>query len=517
MQLAIEKTLQKPRAFGVVLLLIALAGFAIRMHVGLKTFVSFDEWQHVFMASSPRWEDLSFELRTNAHPPLFFLLLKWIVRLGNTALYRAISIAAGVGSIVIAGLITRRLFESSLLQVACAAAFAFSADAISVSCEIRSYQLAVFFVLVAFLGWLSMLDEGSLWAYAIFAVFLSLALLTHYSAAFFLGAAVVFSAIFARKTWALVVSLAIPCAVFAIEYFTHAGEQPMQGYLFDYYLDGTRNEAAGHFLLRNARNFFDLFSPIQVRGTGLALIAIALLTGLAVSTAIRSSKSRLSILFAGAIVIEIVLAAMVDKYPFGGMLRHQYIAGPFLLIALFAILDTIPATPIVSALAVTVSAINLALAWPSLILYPGVTLLADEYNTWRATFPQAQGVYTDHWGVIGYMIHTSDQPRTLVRHVSDTPNVDQYQTPDGVQIFYDKSDIVLNLSDPSAYRSFADCLRASGIHELTLFFYSPGEKPFARSAEEMENLVTQKAETQGLRTTKIAVGASFLVAGFELQ
>src|SRR5690348_14760452 len=146
----------KPRTFWFWLILIALAGFAIRVDIGARTYIDFDEWQHLFMASSPRWADLEFELRTNAHPPLFFFLLGWVERLGMPALYRAVSTAAGTGSIMIVGLIARRLFESPLVQLACAAAFAFSVDAVAVSDEIRSYQLAIFLVLVAFYAWLEM-------------------------------------------------------------------------------------------------------------------------------------------------------------------------------------------------------------------------------------------------------------------------------------------------------------------------------------------------------------------------
>ena len=85
-----------PYVFWPVLMLAVFLGFLIRVEVGRKTSLSFDEWQHVFMAASARWTDLSFELRTNSHPPLFFLLLRGIERLG-IAFYRSISIAAGVG------------------------------------------------------------------------------------------------------------------------------------------------------------------------------------------------------------------------------------------------------------------------------------------------------------------------------------------------------------------------------------------------------------------------------------
>src|SRR5277367_2580399 len=125
-----------PRVFWPALLLIALIGFVVRVEVGRKTFISFDEWQHLFMAASARWSDLSFELATNAHPPLFFLLLRYIVKLGHVGLYRLISVASGTGSIIVVGLIARKVIDSPVLQLVGAAAFALSADAISISVEI---------------------------------------------------------------------------------------------------------------------------------------------------------------------------------------------------------------------------------------------------------------------------------------------------------------------------------------------------------------------------------------------
>src|SRR5438067_6714125 len=97
------------------LLLVAVAGFLLRLEVGRETYINFDEWQHLFMAASARWSDLSFELRTNSHPPLYFLLLRGIVRLGHVALYRSISIVAGAGSIITVGLISRKIIQSPIV------------------------------------------------------------------------------------------------------------------------------------------------------------------------------------------------------------------------------------------------------------------------------------------------------------------------------------------------------------------------------------------------------------------
>src|ERR1700735_5595715 len=96
---------RQTRVFWLVLLLTSMVGLAIRVEVGRKTFISFDEWQHLFMAASARWSDLSFELATTSHPPLFFLLLKYVVKLGHVGLYRLIPVASGTGSIIVVGLI----------------------------------------------------------------------------------------------------------------------------------------------------------------------------------------------------------------------------------------------------------------------------------------------------------------------------------------------------------------------------------------------------------------------------
>ncbi len=502
-----------PRTFWLTLVFAALVGLILRVEVGLKTFISFDEWQHVFMASSARWADLSFELRTNAHPPLFFLLLKPIVMLGNVALYRLISIAAGVGSIVVVGLISRRLFDSPMLQLLCPVVIALSTDAIAISDEIRSYQLAVLFVLLAFLAWLAMLTDPARKYVVAFALCSSLALVTHYSAVFFIGACVTVSLLFARRL-RIMIALAIPCIVFAVEYLVHAGAQPMQGYLFDFYRAGTPNENLPSFLLRNSRNFFNLFSPVEIQNATVFLLVLFLLVAAAI-IALRNTRNAAVIVFAGVMVLELLAASLADKYPFGGMLRHQYIAGPFLIIAAFAVLNgliTASSQPVqyaISAVVLVASITNLIVEGPKLILYPGVVLTTKEFNSWRSAFPEMRAVYVDHWGVIAYFIHTSDQPRNFVRRIADAAVIDEYQTSQGTEIFYDKSRILFDFSDPAAYRSLAACLRGSGEKELTLLFYSPGGKPLDRSGE-LEQRITRKAAEQGLITIKVVVNGTAL-------
>ena len=531
----------KPRLFWSALLLIALIGLILRVYVGAKTFLSFDEWQHVFMAASPRWVDLSYELRTNAHPPLFFLLLRQILRLGNPALYRSISIAAGAGSIVVVGLIARKVLSSPVLQLLCAAAFALSTDAISISDEIRSYQLCVFFVLLAFNAWLESeasvesktRPEVEIRAWIAFAIFSSLAVGTHYFAAFFLGACVVVTLPRLRRMkrgscWIACLSLAFPCAVFALAYVLHAGAQPMQGYLFDFYRSGTPGESVTSFLLRNSRNFFNLFSPAEIHNSAIFLPVLLLLVAAGICAFRRPLRVQAgaAVALAAVIVVELLAASLVNRYPFGGMLRHQYIAGPFLIVAVFVILDAlIPlANPylqrVIPAVILVICILNVAVGGPKLILYPGVVLATQEFNSWHSAFPDAHAIYLDHWSVEAYFIHTSTRPRQFVRRIPDDAVIDEFHipdgTPEGTDIFYDKTRILADVLDPSVYRSLAACLRVSGAKELDLFYMEPGDKSIELSPAELER-VSRYAAEQGMTVTRVDAHPKSLSAGFRLR
>jgi hypothetical protein len=544
-----------PYVFWTVLLIAGLAGLLIRVEVGRKTLIDFDEWQHVFMAASARWSDLFFELRTNSHPPLFFVLLSAIVKLGNVALYRSISIAAGAGSIIVVGLISKRILHSPAIQLLCATAFALSADAISISVQIRSYQLAVFLTLLAFLSWLDMFPriDGRIRVRpcVTFAICSSLAVFCHYSAVFFMAACLAVSFLLAaisprlrdrwiaamrnRSVWLAATALAIPCAVFAVEFVVHVRIQLMQGYIAEFYRGGTPGEKTGAFVLRNSRNFFNLFSPVELNGPTEFLAVMVLLFAGATWVLLKRRRTQPApvetsvgpVLFAIVIVLELLVASLARKYPFGGLLRHQYVAGPFILIAAFVSLDALVAfvSPIlrltIPALLLGAVVANLIVELPKLIIYPGMVILDDEFKAWRSAFPDTHALYLDHWSVIGYFIHTSDRPRRFVRSIPDNAWIDQYHVPEvtsgGSDIFYDKTRDLLDLRDPGVYQSIASCLRVSGVRELSVFYFSPDNSPLTRTYDNPDKLVMQKAAEQGLITTRVVVRETSLFAGFKLN
>jgi hypothetical protein len=524
---------------------IAAVALVIRAYIGSIEFMEFDEWQQVFMASAPRWKDLAYELNAEAHPPAFYLILKALITLGHSKLlYRCIALVPGTGSVVLVGIIARKLLRSSAMALLCAAALALSTAAITISIEVRQYQLAVFFLLVAFDAFLDMwTDEAPRRRrpYVIYAVSAGLAVLCHYSAVVFLGACALlagarwmFDSTRRRQwDWGLAASLASPLALFASLYVAHARKRGILGYLYDFYWGQTPGETLAGFLSRNVQNFWNLFALVRLpeprdRGIVLALAAVLGLASAAIVFRTRrpGDRSTLAILLASVMVGELAGLSIARAYPFGGFLRHQYVVGPFLILAAFAVLDRLASLAGRRARIVLMTSTGLILIghlvaeWPRLVVWPNYVVYAEEFNSYRAAFPDARAVYVDHFGVIGYFINTDDRRRRFVRRIDDVFAIDEYHIngpSGGVEIFYDKTRYTLNMRRPSLYRSLARCLKQSGAKQLTLFFFSPGDVPLRDGPDTLRRVITQTAAEQGLTATKVVVGKTTIFAGFELS
>jgi hypothetical protein len=524
------------------LISIAAVSLVIRTQIASLEFMDFDEWQQVFMASAPRWKDLAYELNAEAHPPFFYLLLKALLMLGHSKLvYRCIALVPGTGSVVLIGIIARKLLRSSAVALLCAGALAVSTAAITISIEVRQYQLAVFLILVAFDAFLELwtADESlRSRSYVLYGVSSALAVLCHYSTVVFLGACVVlagarrvFDSNWGRQRgWRLAASLASPLALFGYLYITHARRLPVLGYLYDFYWRQTPGETLTGFLLRNCQNFWNLFALFE---SGDRAVVLSLAAFFSLSSAVILFRTRRSgdpsvvpILLAGVMVGELVGLSIARAYPFGGLLRHQYVVGPFLILAVFVVMDRLASLlgrrarfALMASTGLLLIG-NLAVRWPTLVVFPNAVAYSEQFNSYRAAFPDARAVYVDHWGVIGYFIHTDDRPRRFVRRIDDVFAIDQYHIdgpPGGVEIFYDKSRYVLDVRHASLYRSLARCLRQSGVKQLTMFFFSPGDVPFNDAAETLRRIITRTAAEEGLTTTKVVVGTTTIFAGFELE
>jgi 4-amino-4-deoxy-L-arabinose transferase-like glycosyltransferase len=257
------------------LMLITLVAAVPRIYRGATDHIDFDGYWHVFIAMQDNWEIFKEEYRANWHPPLYYLLLKVSLWFGRSALiYRAVSILAGVAAVFVIGKIVEKLSLRRATPAIAALAYGFALPSIMVSVEARSYMLCVFFVLASFYYFLDILD-GHRHARARigFAIFAMCAVASHYSAFFYVSACVLIAAALDvrlfRRPFAerLVLDLAtfLPLGGFvAWLYYTHVrGFGRASGHLGEFYfVPGVESLSA--FLLRNAQNLFNSFSPVSI-------------------------------------------------------------------------------------------------------------------------------------------------------------------------------------------------------------------------------------------------------------
>jgi hypothetical protein len=362
----------------------------------------------------------------------------------------------------------------------------------------------------------------------------ALAVTCHYSAIVFLGACSLVSITLIRRMgWQRVrnvgLSLLVPLGVFAWFYFTHARYRPLEGYLYDFYWRLTPNEALPGFVLRNLQNFWNLFSPVEIHNRAVFLLAFTMLCALCALVMRRGRDSVCSLVTVAVAVtmsLELLILSIARKYPFGGLLRHQYVVGTFLILAVFVVVDRLVAMSGPGARNTLLGSIgflvigNLIAASPRILTVPDELLYREEMNAYKSLFPNPEAVYLDHWGVIGYYIHTNHRRRRFVRRIAGDGSVDQYHAdgiPKGVEIFYDKGRSTLDMSDPAVYRSFAACLKQSGINELTLFMFHPGYIPFPDAPDLLKQKILKEASAQGLSISKLTVDTTTIFAGFSLK
>ena len=90
--------------FGTGLVFTALAAAVPRLLLGASQYIEYDGYWHIFIAQQDNWNRFWLEIYANAHPPLYFLLLKAALRLGHSLIvYRSISLLTGIGSVALVG------------------------------------------------------------------------------------------------------------------------------------------------------------------------------------------------------------------------------------------------------------------------------------------------------------------------------------------------------------------------------------------------------------------------------
>jgi hypothetical protein len=422
------------RRAAVLTVLCALVGVLPRLDVALRQYIEYDGWWHVFIAQQDVWSNFVWEVRANAHPPLFFLLLKAAMLLGKSRLtYRLVSLVAGVATAYVLGRIAGRWSRHWAVPGVTALAFSLSWSAIVVSCEVRSYALCVLFLAIAGYSFFE-LSHPRLRSVArhslIFSVASALALLSHYSAALFLvAAAAVLAGRFAlvpafrhramvvlkRVPFRALLPAAVPLGTATVLFITHAHSHvTAMNHLPEYYLVSSSAGGPLSFLLRNTVLLVSLFLPFKLQATGLwtqavvAAVFLLLVVGVIVPPRLRGSRAPYRV--AGALVLALVVVAMVagvaGVYPYGGALRHQFYLFPFVLVFLAAGLDVLldrlgNLRARAGILLVVVAGLASAFATGSRSFWwVHDELATKEVVNLRQAFPEFSAVYVDQYGLV---------------------------------------------------------------------------------------------------------------------
>lgn len=131
------------RHFILLLIIAALIAMTISLCIGLGQSVWFDEAYSVLIARQTP-DQLLYLTSVDAHPPLYYLLLKmWAGLFGfGEAALRSLSVVAMGGAIVVAGLLLRRMFTVRIAAIALPF-IAFAPMVLRYGFEIRMYAVAM--------------------------------------------------------------------------------------------------------------------------------------------------------------------------------------------------------------------------------------------------------------------------------------------------------------------------------------------------------------------------------------
>ena len=314
--------------------LVMITAFGLRLRAALGTYLNPDEALHFLLANQPSFEAAYRASQTNAHPPLYFLLLYFWRFLGTSeVMLRLPAVVAGAG-VSLVSLYWLRTAMGITSGVVAMLLIAFSPPLIALSAEVRGYSLLLLWLAAALYFLERAFREKSTTAIVFFSLFLYLAILTEYSALWFALAAGIYVLLrireLPRRTAAVWAAFQVGAvALYGLLYFTHIVNlrgggmeaEAMDGWLrASYFRPGEQSLVA--FLVHNTRSVFDYLFAGPLAG----LIAM-LLTGASVIWIISQSARKTpeeAWQIGALLILPFILnagAAVARVYPYGGS-RH---------------------------------------------------------------------------------------------------------------------------------------------------------------------------------------------------
>jgi hypothetical protein len=525
---------------------IALLVAAPMLYMAVHDRIDYDGWWHVFIAREAPWARLWRDVEHNAHPPVFYLLLRAAAWFGSGRLvYRSLSIAAAIVATYVVGRIAARVFRTPALSLLCALAFGLAVPTVVMACAVRSYMLSLALVLIAFRPYLDLVAPTPARIEAntrvVFVLAIVGAIVTSYSAIFFVCAAGVLPCLYAavdrryrtwliarlRTQWPQEIACIVPIvAVIVAAYAVHMSRfaAPMS-HTAAFYPDQLESAAgwgrgSASFLARTVVAEIDLFSPLPIaRLPGavramVVLLCAALAGGLALTLRRRSDWAIASAPLATLVIMAtaIVGASLLGRYPFGGFLRQQCVLFPFAVLSAFALVDEI-ATRIHSQrlmVAVSVAVIlNAIVQWRQLHLVSAETG-TQEVTRFNRFFGDARAVYVDQFSLIPFFAaHQRDEwpAQTAVgQRFFALPVIEPQGT---FLVLRDMTRWSSELADPGLHRDLREVLELTHLPSIDVFWlrqdaYLLPTPPRLERVQLAESMV-QAAESEHLRVERLVL------------
>jgi hypothetical protein len=535
------------RAPALLLLAVAAISLVPRLWLAAHRPLSHNGAWHLFAARFFRQE-----LGTIAHPPLFLLLLRICDGVSRSLLsYRFVPLAAGVGSVILVGLILDRLGCVPAASALGALTIALSTTAIALSVQVEGFTLAVALVLATFLFALDLLrmDPPPTPARrAGFAICASLALLTEYLSGLFLIAVVLapflaalvrpdyrrrLLAALPRRFAADALTLLPPALVGAALYRILASSWirmlsgAASGLPSFYYRPGA--ESPGAFLARTFSATANLYSPVALDPrTALAVLVLFLAVAILGPAAERPAAGRGVERLFPALVLTLLLAigaalGYLGRYPFGGTHRHQILILYFAVlagaIAFDRILRSAPAPGRLALAAVGAAAIALGA-----LHNRGARIFRDEPMNVRAgSFARNLGgpgtVHFDQLNFIGLFMDFYAWDCRFAGLVSESPRVERYDFSRGDRKFtaiYHRFLFLMDFRNPALYFELRSAVHAVGPECQIAFcvdrnlFTGPHTLRPEAEREDLQRKIPDLASAAGLDLRTITIDDDFV-------
>jgi hypothetical protein len=288
------------------------------------------------------------------------------------------------------------------------------------------------------------------------------------------------------------------------------------------------------FVLRNSSNFLNLFLPVQIAslpvslGLGLLLIAAAVVAVIRLRPFINSGamEALWTFLVSGITLAAIILAGVAGKYPFGGVLRQQFLLFPFLVLCLAIVGEQLaravgstssPRTRLAANAGLAVLAAGAGIA--QYTEYPKVSynILEPQMAAFDRLERSPAAVYLDQFNLITFFVYHHDWKWTLQRE-QPIKGIDVYRLRKGgmeMLVFRDKTRWNLDPDEAPAYKQFAELLKVEGTPALSVFDVrqEQSKSPFS-DIKGVQSQILTLASSSAVCVQKMLVGQTYWYVTF---